>query len=111
MLQWDFSCLTGFRTFPASRIFSKTLKTFCWLTCQQLRNLCLKHSIRVGSAEAFGVRSCWTTLLDSRKKDVGKKFFTVRAVRHWHRLPREVLDAPSLETLKVRLDRALSTLI
>ena len=25
-----------------------------------------------------------------------------------HRLPREVMDAPSLETFKVRLDRALS---
>jgi len=30
--------------------------------------------------------------------------------RHWHRLPREVMDAPSLETLKNRLDRAVSTL-
>jgi len=36
-------------------------------------------------------------------------FLTVRVVRHWHRLPRKVVDALSLETLKVRLDRALST--
>jgi len=28
---------------------------------------------------------------------------------HWHRLPREMVDAPSLETFKVRLDQALST--
>jgi len=28
---------------------------------------------------------------------------------HWHRLPREVLDAPSLATPKVRLDGALNT--
>ena len=40
-----------------------------------------------------------------------KKFFTVRVVRHWHRLPREAVDAPSLETLKVRLDGALSNLM
>ena len=33
---------------------------------------------------------------------------TIREVRHWHRLPREVLDALSLETFKVRLDGALS---
>jgi len=33
----------------------------------------------------------------------------VRVVRHWHRLPREVVDTPSLETPKARLDRALST--
>jgi len=30
-------------------------------------------------------------------------FFTVRAVRHWHRLPRELEDVPSLETFQVRL--------
>ena len=32
-------------------------------------------------------------------------------VKHWTRLPREVVDAPSLETLKVRLDGALSNVI
>jgi len=36
-------------------------------------------------------------------------FFTIRVVEHWHRLPREVVEAPSLETCKVRLDGALST--
>jgi len=35
----------------------------------------------------------------------------MRVVRHWHRLPREVVDVPSLETFKVRLDGALSNLI
>jgi len=43
--------------------------------------------------------------------DIGKKFFTLRVVKPWHRLPREVVDAPSLGTLKVRLDRALSNLV
>ena len=32
-------------------------------------------------------------------------------VKPWPRLPREVVDAPSLETFQPRLDRALSTLI
>ena len=43
--------------------------------------------------------------------DVRKKLFTVRVVRHWSRLPREVVDAPSLEVFKARLDGALSNLI
>jgi len=32
-------------------------------------------------------------------------------MKHWHRLPREVVDAASLETLKARLDGALSNLV
>ena len=32
-------------------------------------------------------------------------------VRHWHRLPKEAVDAPSLEVLKARLDGALSNLV
>jgi len=32
-------------------------------------------------------------------------------MKHWHRLPREVVEAPSLETFKARLDRALSNLV
>ncbi|KFV89624.1 hypothetical protein N327_03599, partial [Fulmarus glacialis] len=43
--------------------------------------------------------------------DIRTTFFTLTVVKHWHRLPREVVDAPSLETFKVRLDGALSNLI
>ena len=43
--------------------------------------------------------------------DTRKKFFMIRVVRPWNRLPREMVDALSLETLKVRLDGALSNLI
>ena len=42
--------------------------------------------------------------------DIRKKFFTVRVVRHGNRLPRRVVDVPSLEVLKARLDGALSNL-
>ncbi|KFV45609.1 hypothetical protein N341_12209, partial [Tyto alba] len=43
--------------------------------------------------------------------DIRKKYFMMRVVKHWNRLPRGVVDAPSLETFKARLDRALSNLI
>jgi len=33
--------------------------------------------------------------------DIKKKFFTIKVVKHWHRLPREVVDVPPLETFKV----------
>ncbi|KFZ51058.1 hypothetical protein N338_09128, partial [Podiceps cristatus] len=43
--------------------------------------------------------------------DVRRKFFTMRVVKHWNGLPKEVVDVPSLETFKTRLDGALSNLI
>jgi len=43
--------------------------------------------------------------------DTRKKFFTMRVVKHWHRLPREAVAAPSLEVFKARLDGALSNLV
>ena len=43
--------------------------------------------------------------------DIRRKFLTQRVVTHWHRLPREVVDAPSLEAFKARLDVALSSLV
>ncbi|KFV15280.1 hypothetical protein N340_02120, partial [Tauraco erythrolophus] len=43
--------------------------------------------------------------------DIRKKFFTIKVVKHWDRLPREVVDAPSLEVFKARLDEALGKLV
>jgi len=40
-----------------------------------------------------------------------KKCFRIRMGKHWHLLPRDVVEAPSLETFKVRLDGALRNLI
>ena len=43
--------------------------------------------------------------------DIRKKFFTQRLVMHWNRLPKEFVDASSLEAFKARLDVALGSLV
>ncbi|KFW06179.1 hypothetical protein N326_12019, partial [Eurypyga helias] len=43
--------------------------------------------------------------------DIRQKFFTERVVRHWNRLPREAVDAPSLDVFKARRDVALGNLV
>ena len=43
--------------------------------------------------------------------DIRRKFCTQRVVPHWNRLPKEVVDAPSLEAFKARLDVALGSLV
>jgi len=43
--------------------------------------------------------------------DIRKKFYTITVVRNWCRLPRKVVDAPSLNTFKVRLDGAPSNFV
>jgi len=45
------------------------------------------------------------------KLDRRKKFFMMRVVKHWNRLPREAVEARSLETFKARLDGSLSNLV
>ena len=43
--------------------------------------------------------------------DIREKFFTMRVVKHWHRLLTKPVGVSSLELFKVRLDGAMSNLV
>jgi len=66
----------------------------------------------VGLASSDRTRTNGFKLKESKLRlNTTKKCFTMRVVRTWNRLPREVVDALSLEVLKDRLDGALGKLI
>jgi len=43
--------------------------------------------------------------------NMSKNFFTLRVMEPWNRLPREVVESPSLEILKTHLDAVLCSLL
>jgi len=71
-----------------------------------------------GGADLFSPASSKRTPSNSSKLhqgrfrlDIWTHFFTKRVVKPWHRLPREVVDTPSLPVFKKHLGNAHNTMI
>lgn len=59
-----------------------------------------------------GIKDSSFKLKKSRlRMHVRRNLFTMRVVRHWDRLPRQTVAAPSLEVFKVRSDGTLNNLM
>jgi len=43
--------------------------------------------------------------------DIRKNFFTEKVIKNWNRLPREVVESPSLETYKRQVDVVLKDMV
>ena len=74
--------------------------------------VCLQESWGGTFCKSYRMRGNGFKLKEGRfSLDIRKKFLTVRVVRHWNRLPSEVVNDPSLEAFRAWLDGALSNLV
>ena len=55
--------------------------------------------------------SGYKLLVETFQVDTRGKFFTKRTITHWNNLPKEVMDSPTLDTFRIRLDRVLGHLV
>ncbi|KAK4824456.1 hypothetical protein QYF61_015834 [Mycteria americana] len=77
---------------------------------QYLKGACRKDRDRLFSKACCDrTRSNSFKLREGRfRLDLRKKLFPRRVVKHWNRVPREVVDAPSLEKFKVRFNMSIN---
>ena len=81
---------------------------------RQLRGPYVIHPLDAKPGGMFKLRCPGLMCLDHGKffrLNMRKNFFPLRVTEHWNRMPREVVESPSLEIFKTRLDKVLCSLL